>query len=83
MDGKPIVSRLEEFGTRVLNNVWTAIKKNYIEEVKFSSLLLVYGQQTLTQFYTAFAPKLSENDVGYPRFTKVRVCVGVTVESHS
>ena len=33
MDDKPVVANLEEFGTRVLNNVWSAVKNNFLNEV--------------------------------------------------
>ena len=33
VDGKPIVSNLDSFGNRVMNNIWTAIKNNYLKQV--------------------------------------------------
>ena len=33
VDGKPMVTSLDEFGMRVLNNLWNAIQKLYPKEV--------------------------------------------------
>ena len=34
VDGKPMVTGLEQFGSRVLNNLWTAITREFPDEVR-------------------------------------------------
>ena len=43
VDGKPIISNLDSFGNRVMNNIWTAIKNNYLKQVCKSLLCILYS----------------------------------------
>ena len=40
VDGKPMVTGLEEFGSRVLNNVWNAICRKFPDEVTHTDVTL-------------------------------------------
>ena len=40
-DGKPLVAGLEDFGQRVLNNLWNALQRDYIEEVGGFDLITI------------------------------------------
>eukprot|EP00794_Sanderia_malayensis_P012166 gene12166-13421_t len=57
VDGKPVVSNLEEFGSRVLNNIWTAIKTNFLQEEE-------EGNGDAVVAHEAFTEKAMEHYVG-------------------
>jgi len=68
VDGKPIVSNLDSFGNRVMNNIWTSIKTNYLQQVEIAD----DGSDTS---HEAFAERAAENFVG--RKSMIKQCFEV------
>ncbi|KAK3603040.1 hypothetical protein CHS0354_037788 [Potamilus streckersoni] len=67
-DGKPMVKGLEQFGSRVINNLWTAIQKIYPDEGA-----ILDEAQHITQLHEAFVQSHRNAFVG--RKTMIKNCI--------